>query len=132
MSRTRTRIAALARHVGASPRPVAAGEAPAPKKMLEGIRVVELATVVAAPAAAAALADLGAEVIKVESPSAPDVTRSWGNGDEASRTASPELGNGSGFTQCDACPSSGRPFFGRERALTFWWPRAGSTGASRA
>src|SRR5215468_1829803 len=38
---------------------------PAP---LEGIRVVELASFVAAPAAGALLADLGAEVIKVEVP----------------------------------------------------------------
>jgi crotonobetainyl-CoA:carnitine CoA-transferase CaiB-like acyl-CoA transferase len=35
---------------------------------LEGIRVVEIATYVAAPAAGALLADLGAEVIKVEVP----------------------------------------------------------------
>lgn len=36
--------------------------------MLQGVRVVELATVLAAPSATAALADYGAEVIKVESP----------------------------------------------------------------
>jgi hypothetical protein len=36
--------------------------------ILAGIRVVELSTMAAAPAAAAVLADLGATVIKVESP----------------------------------------------------------------
>ncbi|MFT3976073.1 MAG: CoA transferase [Sphingomonas bacterium] len=36
--------------------------------MLQGIRVVELATYIAAPAACALLADWGAEVIKVEAP----------------------------------------------------------------
>ena len=38
------------------------------KAPLEGIRVVELATFVAAPSAGALLADLGAEVTKVEVP----------------------------------------------------------------
>ena len=38
------------------------------ESMLAGVRVIEFATVLAAPSASAALADYGAEVIKVESP----------------------------------------------------------------
>ena len=45
---------------------------------LAGLRVVDMGTVVAAPAAAALLGDYGAEVIKVENPSIPDATRGWG------------------------------------------------------
>jgi len=47
---------------------------PAP---LEGIKVVELARILAGPWAGQTLADLGAEVIKVESPEGDD-TRQWG------------------------------------------------------
>jgi crotonobetainyl-CoA:carnitine CoA-transferase CaiB-like acyl-CoA transferase len=50
----------------------AAAIAPAPEEVvtapLEGIRVVEVASFVAAPAAGALLADLGADVVKVEVP----------------------------------------------------------------
>ena len=46
-------------------------------KPLEGLKVVELARVLAGPWAGQALADLGAEVVKVESPEGDD-TRGWG------------------------------------------------------
>ena len=44
---------------------------------LDGLKVVELARILAGPWAGQTLADLGAEVIKVEAPSGDD-TRQWG------------------------------------------------------
>ena len=45
---------------------------------LKGIRVVELARILAGPWAGQLLADLGADVIKVENPDGGDDTRKWG------------------------------------------------------
>jgi crotonobetainyl-CoA:carnitine CoA-transferase CaiB-like acyl-CoA transferase len=45
---------------------------------LHGIRVIELARILAGPWAGQALADLGADVIKVENPDGGDDTRKWG------------------------------------------------------
>lgn len=45
--------------------------------MLEGLKVIELATVLAGPHVGMFFAELGAQVIKVENPKNPDVTRSW-------------------------------------------------------
>ncbi|GAC1040600.1 succinate--glutarate CoA-transferase [Rhizobium sp. No.120] len=45
---------------------------------LSGIRVIELARVLAGPWAGQMLADLGADVIKVENPDGGDDTRQWG------------------------------------------------------
>ena len=45
---------------------------------LKGIRVIELARILAGPWAGQVLADLGADVIKVENPNGGDDTRKWG------------------------------------------------------
>ena len=45
---------------------------------LKGIRVIELARILAGPWAGQLLADLGADVIKVENPNGGDDTRKWG------------------------------------------------------
>jgi glutaryl-CoA transferase len=45
---------------------------------LKGVRVIELARVLAGPWAGQVLADLGADVIKVENPAGGDETRGWG------------------------------------------------------
>src|SRR3954452_9353254 len=49
-----------------------------PPKPLHGLRVLELARILAGPWAGQTLADLGAEVIKVERPGSGDDTRAWG------------------------------------------------------
>nr|WP_165964981.1 CoA transferase [Mycobacterium eburneum] len=47
--------------------------------MLDGIRVLDLATLAAAPLAATYLGEFGADVIKIEQPGGGDPIRSWGN-----------------------------------------------------
>src|SRR3954463_15856174 len=49
-----------------------------PKGALDGVLVADFSRVLAGPLAAMTLADLGAEVVKVERPGAGDDTRAWG------------------------------------------------------
>ncbi len=45
---------------------------------LDGIRVIEIGTLISGPFAARLLGDMGAEVLKIEPPGAPDPLRTWG------------------------------------------------------
>lgn len=49
-----------------------------PTGALDGIRVLEVGTLISGPFAGRLLGDMGAEVIKIEPPGAPDPLRSWG------------------------------------------------------
>lgn len=53
---------------------------------LEGFRVLEVGSLIAGPFAGRLLADLGAEVIKIEPPDKPDPFREWGHGRYRDRT----------------------------------------------
>jgi formyl-CoA transferase len=49
-----------------------------PAGALDGIRVIEVGTLISGPFAGRLLGDMGAEVIKIEPPGAPDPLRTWG------------------------------------------------------
>jgi len=49
-----------------------------PTGALDGIRVIEVGTLISGPFAGRLLGDMGAEVIKIEPPGAPDPMRTWG------------------------------------------------------
>jgi formyl-CoA transferase len=52
-----------------------------PAGALDGIRVLEVGTLISGPFAGRLLGDMGAEVIKIEPPGAPDPLRTWGQGE---------------------------------------------------
>jgi len=70
--------APLATATRVSVKPTSAPKRDFALKPLQGLKVLELARILAGPWAGQTLADLGAEVIKVERPGAGDDTRGWG------------------------------------------------------
>ncbi len=53
-----------------------------PSGALEGIRVLEIGTLIAGPFAGRLLGDMGADVVKIEAPDRPDPLRTWGQAEE--------------------------------------------------
>nr|WP_040533669.1 CaiB/BaiF CoA-transferase family protein [Gordonia rhizosphera] len=53
-----------------------------PGGALDGVRVLELGTLIAGPFAGRLLGDMGAEVIKIEAPGKPDPIRTWGQAEK--------------------------------------------------
>jgi formyl-CoA transferase len=62
-----------------NPPPCPSSDSPAGDGPLAGLRVIELGQLLAGPYAGRLLAEMGAEVIKVEAPDHPDPLREWGH-----------------------------------------------------
>ena len=56
-----------------------------PQGALDGVRVIEVGTLISGPFAGRLLGDMGAEVIKIEPPGAPDPLRTWGQAERDGR-----------------------------------------------
>jgi crotonobetainyl-CoA:carnitine CoA-transferase CaiB-like acyl-CoA transferase len=80
-------------------------------KPLEGIRVVEAATLFAAPIAGMLLGDYGAEVIKVEHPSRPDPARGHGPSKDGVGLWFKTLGRNKRLVTLDLSQPDGRDLF---------------------
>jgi len=88
---------------------------------LKGVRVLELATVLAGPMAGSFWAALGADVIKVERPETGDVTRSWrvkGEGTNQSSAYYASANSGKRVVRCDLASVEGRKWLEGELALS--------------
>ncbi|MFF0816199.1 CaiB/BaiF CoA transferase family protein [Rhodococcus sp. NPDC003318] len=60
--------------------PIAPDETGTARGALDGVRVLELGTLIAGPYCGRLLGDMGADVVKIEAPDRPDPLRDWGQG----------------------------------------------------
>ena len=81
------------------------------KQLLEGVRVIDMATVIAAPFAASLLADFGAEVIKLEMPGKGDPFRSLGPYHEGEGVRWPAMGRNKKSITLDLHYEEGKKLF---------------------
>lgn len=78
---------------------------------LAGVRVVELTSIYSGPLAGLLLAELGADVVKVESQSKPDLIRNAGRAPHAVTPVFYALNRGKRFVSIDAATPAGRALF---------------------
>ena len=79
---------------------------------LAGIKVVEITSIYSGPLGGLLLAELGADVIKVESPDKPDLIRNRGAGPHGVNAVFYALNRGKRFVSLDATTARGRALFG--------------------
>ena len=75
---------------------------------LAGVRVLELGAFIAGPFAGRQLADMGADVIKVESPRRPDAMRDWGMTVDGRGLWWPQMARGKRLVTLDLRADEGR------------------------
>ena len=83
------------------------------ERPLEGLRVVEAATLAAGPMVGAALGEFGAEVIKVEPPGAGDPMRMWGHRKDGIGLAWKSVARNKRCVTCDLRQAAGQELFHR-------------------
>ena len=79
-----------------------------PTAPLAGINVVEITSIYSGPLAGVILAELGANVVKVESPNKPDLVRNQGAGPHGVSPTFYALNRGKRFVSIDATTTEGR------------------------
>ena len=89
--------------------------------MLDGIRVLDLSRVIAGPYCAAFLADLGADVVKVERPPLGDDLRNLRGRNGMSASFAAINRNKRGIALISSVPRARRSLSSSPAARTSWW-----------